>query len=124
MQDVRSSIIGPRSDSETRAFREACRLLVAFGISSVPATLLLALMGGDFLEGDFGPAGTSVMAVAGGMSILCAVVGAVARGRWAVGRPLSEVLGAIAWPLLIAAIALGAAMFAFAAEFSFLLRAS
>jgi len=52
-----------RSDVDLRAFHEAHRLLVAFGVAAIPATLILAVMGIDFLEGDAGLAGGLVMAL-------------------------------------------------------------
>lgn len=107
-----------RSEADTLAFRQAHTLLVVFGISAVPATLMLGVMGIDFLEGDFGPAGTTAMTLAGGTSILCAVVSARARRLWAAGRPLNEVLAAIWRPLTYTLLALYVSMLAVATQFS------
>lgn len=110
-----------RSEAEKQAFREAHRLLVVFGVSAIPATLLLGLMGVDFLEGDFGPSGTFVMAFAGGASIVCAAVSVVARRAWATGAPLGHVLAVMCWPLMLTLIGLCASLLLFATGFSFLL---
>lgn len=110
-----------QSESDKRAFREAHWLLVAFGISAVPATLLLGLMGGDFIEGDFGMAGTAVGALAGGASIACVVISGKARRLWADGSPLADVLAVMYWPLLLLLVGLFFSLLALAGEFSFLL---
>lgn len=112
-----------RSESDKRAFREAHWLLVAFGISAVPATLLLCLMGGDFIEGDFGMAGTVAGALAGGASIACIVISGKARRLWADGRPLADVLAVMYWPLLLLLVGLFLSLLVFATEFSFLMDA-
>lgn len=65
---------------------------MVFGISSVPATLLLRLVGVDFLEGDFWLAGTLARTFAGGTSILCAGASVAARRTWANGGSLGEAL--------------------------------
>lgn len=119
--EIASGGIEFRAEPEKRAFLEAHRLLVAFGVSAIPATLVLGLMGADFLEGDFGLAGTVVMTMAGCVSVVCAVVGVVARRRWAEGKPLDEVLAVMSWPPLLMVTTLFASLLAFAANFSFLL---
>ena len=103
-----------RTESERRAFREAHGLLVAFGVGAVPATLLLCLMGVDFLEGDFGISGTLVMMLAGGMSLVCAMVGAKARRMWSSGATLHQVYAMMSWSVLIPLVALFVCMFSFA----------
>lgn len=110
-----------RSESDQRAFREARRLLVAFAIAAVPATLLLGAMGGDFLEGDFGLAGTLAMLSAGGASIVAAAAVWQARRGWAAGRPLADVLWVMCWPVLLTLSIVAAGMMLLAMEFAFLL---
>jgi hypothetical protein len=119
MRVASQSIDESRSASDREAFREAHRLLVAFGIAAAPATLLLGLMGIDFLEGDFGRAGTLVMLLAGGSSLVCLATSMVSRRLWAAGKPVGTVLAAVCWPPLLTLAALAAAMVAFAMEFSF-----
>lgn len=104
-----------------QAFRESHRLLVAFGISAVPATLLLFVMGVDFLEGDFGPAGAAVMVLAGGVSLLCAAMSVKARRLWREGAPLGVVQAAMFWPIVLVLGALWMSLLAYTTEFSFLL---
>lgn len=111
-----------RPDSDNQAFREAHRLLVAFGVAAVPATLLLCVMGGDFFEGDAGSAGTLAMACAGGMPIVCAVASVVARRLWAAGKPLVYVLAVMCWPPVLVLVTVFLSMLAFAMESTFLLQ--
>lgn len=113
-----------RTDSDLRAFREAHRLLVAFAVGAIPATLLLCVMQVDFFEGDFGPAGTLVMACAGGMPIVCVVASVLARRFWAAGKPLVHVLAVMCWPPFLAILVLCLSMLAVAMEFTFLLGKS
>ena len=108
-----------RSMSEEQAFREADLLLIAFGISAIPATLLLDFTGVDFLEGNFGTAGTTVMMLSGGTSLACAAIRLAARRSWAAGRSLEHVFAVMCWPLLLTLLAVWASLLAFAAESSF-----
>ena len=118
---VVDSVLASRTDAERQAFREAHGLLVAFGISAVPATLLLGLMGVDFVEGDFGPAGTVAMALAGGAPLVCIATSAKARRLWATGAPLAHVLAVMFWPLLFVLVVLLLSLLVFAATFAFLI---
>lgn len=111
-----------RSDADLRAFHEAHRLLVAFGVAAIPATLMLAVMGIDFLEGDAGLAGGLVMALAGGASIVSAVVSVRARRAWRAGEPLGRTLAVMYRPLLLLVGGVFLYFLALAAELSVLLR--
>lgn len=111
-----------RSETDEQAFREAHWLLVAFGASGLPATLLLVLMGVDFLEGDFGLAGTLAMMLAGGTPIVCVAAGVAARRAWADGGSLGRSLAVMCWPPLLTLIGVCASLFAYTARLSFLLE--
>jgi hypothetical protein len=123
-RDTLPSAIGPGSAVDEQTFRDSRRLLVVFGISAVPATLLLGVMGTDFLEGDFGPAGTLVMVAAGSFSLVCAGAVVLARRLLTRGGSMREALGALWLPPLLSLSLLLAALLAFAMEFSFLLERS
>ena len=122
--DAVSSAIGPGSAADEQTFRDSRRLLVVFGISAVPATLLLGVMGTDFLEGDFGPAGTVVMVAAGGCSLACVGAVVLARRVLARGGSMREAIAALWLPPLLILSLLLAALLAFTMEFSFLLDRS
>lgn len=108
-----------RSTSDEQAFREADHLLIAFGLSAIPATLLFDFTGTDFLAGKCGAAGTAVMVLSGGTSLACAAIRLAARRLWAAGRPVDRVLPVMCWPILLMLLALWASLLAFAAELSF-----
>ena len=114
----------PRPESEVQAYQEAFALLVTFGISALPAAMVLGVMGEDFLEGDFGLAGSPAALSAGGMAVVCALAGAAARRSWAAGKPLRNVLAVMYRPPLLALIVLWLSMLAFTTEFTFLLDES
>lgn len=107
-----------RSASDEQAFREADHLLIAFGMSAIPATLLFDFTGADFLAGKFGVAGTAVMVLSGGTSLACAAVRVTARRLWAANRSVDRVLSVMCWPLLLMLLALWASLLAFAADLS------
>lgn len=111
-----------RSAADLRAFQESHRLLVAFGVAAIPATLIVAVMGIDFLEGDFGLVGGLAMALAGGASIVSAVATGRARRAWGAGEPLGKTLAMMYRPVLLLVGGVFVCFLAFAAEFSFLLR--
>lgn len=102
-----------RSASDERAFREADRLLVAFGLSAIPATLMFDVTGADFLAGNFGVAGTAVMVLSGGASLACAAIRLAARRAWTAGRSMERVYALMCWPSLLTLFALWASMLAF-----------
>lgn len=121
MRGGKTDVAPSRTASETQGFREAHRLLVAFGVGAVPATLLLCVMGGDFLEGDFGLSGSLIMTLAGAMSPICVATSVRARRLWASGAPLERVYAAICWPVLVPLVGIYAGMFVFSARFAFLM---
>lgn len=110
--------VDSRSKSDEQAYREADHLLIAFGMSAIPATLLFDFTGADFLAGNFGIAGTAVMVLSGGISLACAAIRLAARRLWAADRPVDRVLSVMYWPLLLTLLALWASLLAFTAEFS------
>lgn len=105
--------------SDEQAFREADHLLIAFGLSAIPATLLFDFTGADFLAGKFGVAGTAVMVLSGGTSLACAAIRLAARRLWAADRPVDRVLSVMCWPVLLTLLTLWASLLTFAAESSF-----
>jgi|GEM_PF-4651570 hypothetical protein len=123
-RDALPSAIGPGSAADEQTFRDSRRLLVVFGISAAPATLLLGVMGTDFLEGDFGPAGTIVMISAGGFSLVCAGAFVLARRVFTRNGSIQEAIAALWLPPLLTLSLLLVALLAFAMEFSFLLDRS
>jgi hypothetical protein len=124
MPRVTRNLAEPRPESEVRAYREAFAILVAFGISAIPAAGVLLLMGEDFIEGDFGLSGTPAASSAGGMAFVCILAGVAARRAWAAGKPLRNVLAAMCWPPVLALVVLCLSMLAFTTEFAFLLDES
>lgn len=118
MKSCKPDVAPSRTESETRAFREVHRLLVGFGVGAIPATLLLCVMGGDFLEGDFGFSGSLVMMLAGGMSPVCLATSVRARRLWASGAAIERVNAAICWPVLAPLVGICVGMFVFSARFA------
>lgn len=105
----------PRSSADEWLFRDAFWLLVTFGVCAVPASLLLVLMGLDFLEGDAGFFGTIVMFLAGNVSLACGC-GCVLAQKARKGDSLVDGAFCLVWsPLLVTLVALFAAILAMGA---------